>query len=366
MFNRLHGSQRIHTMRYRRFSIPRLTFYGSLTALVIIFLFLQTSLPRQALSIGRPKIYDNDEAVGPRHRLDDVFVVMRTGASEIARALPVQLNTTLSQVPDFAIFSDMEQEFHGQHVIDVLADVSDEVKRSNKDFDYYMKLKEHGLGSFTEAEMAKWPGQEGGRKGNKANPGWKLDKWKFLPMAAKAFEMRPKARWFVFIEADTYVLWPNLARWLATFDASRRHYIGRKLSLGETKFAYGGNGIAISAPAMREITELRARNLEEYDNLTAKKWAGDAILGTLMQDAGIKLKGERAMLSGNAPSAIDYAVQEKKGRLCSFSPVSFHHITPAEISITWATEQKLLSEVCLSFSRHCGVRFFIFNKNLRC
>ena len=335
-------------MRYWRYSLPRPLFVFSLIALAIIFISLQRSYRNQIFSSYRPKTYDYNDIVGRNDGLDDVFVVMRTGASQIAQALPVQLDTTLSRVPHYAIFSDLEQDFKGHHVIDVLAEVDDGIKRKNADFEYYNRLQKDGLESFTEAELAAWPGSEGSRGGNKDNPGWKLDKWKFLPMVAKALEMRPEAKWFVFIEADTYVLWPSLGRWLSTLDASRPYYIGRKLTLGGLKFVYGGNGIIISAPTMREITQLRAENLKRYDKLTAKKWAGDAVLGVLMEDAGIELTDKPAVLNGKAPSAMDYAKKEKRGLLCSYSPLSFHHITPTEIRTTWETVEKLKNEV-LSF-----------------
>ena len=332
-------------MRYWRCSSLRPLLVFSLTALVIIFISLHHSYRSRIFSYDRPQIYDYNDIVGSNNGLDDVFVVMRTGASEIAQVLPVQLNTTLTHVPHYAIFSDLEQDFQGHHVIDVLADISDEVKRSNEDFEYYYRLQEHGLDSFTEAEMAAWPGREEYKSGNKANPGWRLDKWKFLPMMAKALEMQPEAKWFVFVEADTYVLWPSLARWLSTLDASKRYYIGRRLLQGELKFAYGGNGIVISAPAMRKITKLRAEDLNRYDKLTAKKWAGDTILAVLMKDAGIKITNNPAVLSGEAPSAMNYAMKEEHSLLCSHSPLSFHHITPVEIRTTWETIENLKNKV---------------------
>ena len=337
--------QRIHVMSHQRVSIPRFLFLIVLTTVALLFIFLQTSFLGRAFFVRRPGIGDDGGVASLRNELADIFVVMRTGASVIEQSLPVQLNTTLSHVPDYVIFSDLEQEFHGHHVLDALADVKDEIKRSNNDFQYYNRLQENGLASFTEEEKAEWPAHESGNSGNMANPGWRLDKWKFLPMVTKALEMRPDAKWFYFIEADTYAVWPNLVRWLATFDASKRNYIGNRFRVGDTKFAYGGTGIAISAPAMRKAAELRAEHLETYDELTANQWAGDAILGMLMEDAGIKLKSDRAVFGLKGPSGLDYAIEEERGLLCGFNPVSFHHMSPAEISETWETEQDLLHEV---------------------
>lgn len=57
--------------------------------------------------------------------------------------------------------------------------------------------------------------------GAQENPAWKLDRFKFLPMVNKTFKYRPGAKWFVFVEADTYLVCNNLVSYLTPFNASR-------------------------------------------------------------------------------------------------------------------------------------------------
>lgn len=89
-------------------------------------------------------------------------------------------------------------------------------------------------------------------------------------MVDKALKHRPEAKWFVFIEADTYLIWPNLLEYLAQFDASKSYYVGKHMYISNILFAYGGAGFAVSNPAMRKLTEHRAARLAEYDKYTAE------------------------------------------------------------------------------------------------
>lgn len=89
-------------------------------------------------------------------------------------------------------------------------------------------------------------------------------------MVDKALKHRPEAKWFVFIEADTYLIWPNLLEYLAQFDASKSYYVGKHMYISNILFAYGGAGFAVSNPATRKLTEHRAARLAEYDKYTAE------------------------------------------------------------------------------------------------
>ena len=45
-----------------------------------------------------------------------VLLVMKTGASEAYDRIPTQLMTTLRCLPDFLLFSDMDQKIAGYHI----------------------------------------------------------------------------------------------------------------------------------------------------------------------------------------------------------------------------------------------------------
>ena len=59
-------------------------------------------------------------------------------------------------------------------------------------------------------------------------PGWILDKYKNVPMLAHAWlNASANTEWFVFIDADCYVLQRGLLEHLKSYNYSEPHYIGR-------------------------------------------------------------------------------------------------------------------------------------------
>lgn len=201
-------------------------------------------LPEQS-SNGEPELF---------HGIDDILVVLRTGASEAPAKLPIHFKTTLRCAPHFTIFSDMEEYIEGHHVLNALDEVNPDIIASHPDFDYYRLLLEKGRAGITSEEAKCWSAAANTKAGRN-NPGWRLDKWKFLPIAEKSLAHRPEAKWYLFIEADSYILWPALLEWLSHFDHLQPHYIGQQMQIGEVVFAYGGAGTILSNVALRKVVK---------------------------------------------------------------------------------------------------------------
>lgn len=216
--------------------------------------------------------------------LNDVLVVVRTGATEVLEKLPVHFSTVLSCVPDYVIYSDLEEDVEGHHIVDVLDRVSPNVRMNVPEFWLYNRLRASGREQLEYKTLF-----GSGPAGALDNPGWKLDKWKFLPMVSRALEHRPNAKWFVFIEPDTYMIWQNMLKYLSQFDASKPYYLGKYMWIGKVLFGHGGSGFIISNPAMKMVSKHWAENQEWFDEYTAKEWAGDMILGKAMENIGVHL-----------------------------------------------------------------------------
>ncbi|KAI1389080.1 glycosyltransferase family 31 protein [Hypoxylon trugodes] len=263
--------------------------------------------------------------------LEDLFVILRTGATEAPKKLPVHFATTLRCVPHYVIYSDYEEDIEGHHVYNSLDEVNPDIIASHPDFEYYRRLQAGGREAFTAEEIAQWAAVKNTNSG-RDSPGWKLDKWKFLPVAEKAFAQRPDAKWYIFIESDTYMLWQTLLEWLSKFDSSKPHYLGMQMQIGDVVFAYGGGGFAISNPAMQKVVAQRQANLKLYDDFTAVHWAGDCVLGKALADAGMGLLWSFPTLAGDQPGDIDFnstfGGQDKKP-WCYYA-TSYHHMQPAE------------------------------------
>jgi hypothetical protein len=126
----------------------------------------------------------------------------------------------------------MAEEIEGHQVHDVLDPISPSTKINNKDFVLYRKLQDYQAGDRNMSALI-----EGDRKN-----AWELDKWKFIPMMAKALRAQSRAKWFYFIETDTAVVWDNLFAWISRFDPSKPWYIGGQTWMADVEFAHGGTG----------------------------------------------------------------------------------------------------------------------------
>ncbi|KAI5193590.1 hypothetical protein E4T38_09879 [Aureobasidium subglaciale] len=268
--------------------------------------------------------------------LEDILVILRTGATESLTKLPVHFRTTLKCMPHYVVYSDIEESVDGHSVVDALDTVN------NSDFELYNRLKKDDRASYDLQELQQWSSVQNSGAGMINNPAWKLDKWKLLPLIEKALQYRPDANWYFFMEADTAILWLNLAEWLAKFDKTQPYYLGNQQQIGDVVFGHGGSGFAISKPAMQAAAEKFRNNRDEYEEFTANHWAGDCVLGKLLKDAGISLTWTWPNLQNAPISSVKYTANGYSKRLWCHRAVSYHHMAPEEIEPVWQFEQQLL------------------------
>jgi hypothetical protein len=245
----------------------------------------------------------------PASIFETVQVVLKTGMTDDPKRLLTHLDTVTKCIPNLLIVSDHDDLVKGRKIYDVLAGLSASYQEHNPDFETYhtqKKLKESG--NITEYNTEE---------------GWKLDRFKFLPMIHKAFDMSPQAKWFVFIETDTYIFWDNLFRLLLHFNSSVPMYMGSPLHGnhdGEDYiYAYGGSGIVLSNAASRVLLERKMDSDGVYieDELyDQEKWMGmiknstygETILGyALQKKAGVKLSGFYPMFHPLSPEALKFS-----------------------------------------------------------
>ncbi|KAA8651110.1 glycosyltransferase family 31 protein [Aspergillus tanneri] len=221
----------------------------------------------------------------PTHLLSRIQVVLKIGSSEPMDRLTTQTSTVTRCISNLIIVSDRRSELNGHHVYDILATLPGSYHESSEDFQAY-DLMQRG-------------------KSIDAAQGWRLDRFKFLPMVEFSYEMNPTAEWFVFLESDTYFVWDNLFRLLDHFDPSVPLYFGSpspgKEDRGKrTFFAYGGAGFVLSAAA---IDKLVARKIgshgeyiesplsKRYEELLKADPCGDSVLGWALHERGVQLSG---------------------------------------------------------------------------
>ncbi|BDD59102.1 hypothetical protein MPDQ_001230 [Monascus purpureus] len=281
--------------------------------------------------------------------LEHVLVILKTGVTEALDKIPMHIGTTLRCIPHYAVFSDYEEDIPAAgssglthqvvRSIDVLRNVSEEVKQSNLDFDLYNRVHERGRAGLQATDTANDKNNVNSAFGKPDNPGWKLDKWKFLPMIDEALRIRPEAKWYVFMEADTYIIWQNLGQWLGRLDASKPFYLGSQMQIGNVIFAYGGSGIVLSNPAMKKVSQHRAQRMEELEDYTRGHWAGDCVLGKALADADVPLTWAWPMMQTSRVWEIDPFTDGYGRRPWCHPVVSFHHMNADDIKTMWRFEQ---------------------------
>ncbi|KAJ5894648.1 hypothetical protein N7495_006339 [Penicillium taxi] len=271
----------------------------------------------------------------PLPGMEDILVVLKTGITESQQKVPVHVRTTLRCVPHKLIVSDFEEDIDGIRTHDVFRNTSSSLLEM-PDFALYNRARAGGRAGLTQQDLNKVPN---GPFGMVDSPGWKLDKWKFLPMIHEARRFRPQAKWYVFYEADTYPIWTNLLGWLAHFDPDQKLYLGNQMMIGDDLFAHGGSGIVISHAALHAVADWHMRNEEHWNGVTQDHWAGDCLLGMALSKTGIGL-------TWSAPHTNERSVWEQdtlgetygKNHWC-VPPWTFHHMTPADVEFMWEFEQ---------------------------
>ena len=291
----------------------------------------ESSDPKEAdKSETKAQDADKPESTKPNEGFDpckdfpdtsDILLVLKTGATEAYDKLPIHFMTTLRCIKDYILFSDMEMRMAEHHLIDTLDEISADAKKDNGDFQLYEMLKEYHRMYQDPRDL-----KQGGN-------GWNLDKYKFLPMLLKTWKYRKDAKWYVFIEADTAVNWPNMRTFLDKLKPDKPYYIGSPTYL-DIEFAHGGTGYIISQEAMSRGVGKHPDISKKYDKDVHGLCCGDRMIGKVMLDERIKLTRAWPMLNGEKPLTLPYG-----GNQWCQPVLTMHHATAQEVSQVWNFEQ---------------------------
>jgi hypothetical protein len=271
-----------------------------------------------SLMLGRP---DRESESIFKTKARDILVIMKTGATEHWDKIPVHLLTTFTRIPEALFFSDMEEYVGDVHLYDALDECNQSLKNNHPDFELYRnqyRLKNLGQ----SVQKSHLPG------------GWNLDKYKFPHLLNKTWSKRPTAKWYVFIEADTYLSWTGLLYMLDQFNPSLLTCIGLPLYTSGVRFAHGGAGYILSHTTMSRTVGRDVGFAGKYEAEASRIPYGDVILGKALLDYGIELVDARPMLQRDPPQMVAF----DESNWCS-PVVTLHHMSPSDINAVWALEK---------------------------
>ncbi|KAH9863001.1 hypothetical protein J1614_010671 [Plenodomus biglobosus] len=250
--------------------------------------------------------------------MDGVTVVLKIGAGQVATQLPLFLDRLGRCKRDLLIFSDRRDSYAGFDIADALAHLRPEYRFNNPDFDVYDDIQ----GANATAE--------------KTDQGWRLDKYKFLPMMEWTSYMRPDSHWYLFIELDTYVNYDNMYRFLSGFSPTTAHYFGSPVwPKKKTVFAHGGSGFVLSRAALDKIMAL-GRMFGENKHFPGthffgvdvrKQCCGDEVLAQVLKKSGVPLRGYWPMFNGETPATVRYNEEQ----WCE-AVITMHHLAEQDFT----------------------------------
>ncbi|KAI2624067.1 glycosyltransferase family 31 protein [Xylaria nigripes] len=275
------------------------------------------------------KQYNTSDSCARFPNTDGVLLVMKTGATESFDRMPTQLLTTMSCLPEsnFLIFSDMEQQLGPYHIYDALSEIDEADKARIADFELYRRQQE----CIVSQKQCVDPKAESGAA-------WNLDKYKFLPMIEQTWKMRPGRDWYIFAEADTYVVWANMIHWLRTqsgFDPSSPIYLGSRSFIAGRPFAHGGSGYVLSRGALEHLVETHANLTKQYTEKGTEECCGDLLVALALDEIeGVKIRQTWPMINGEKPTTLPYGPNHWCEPL-----LTMHHMNSEEVSTVWQFEQ---------------------------
>ncbi|KAI3206207.1 hypothetical protein DTO012A7_4323 [Penicillium roqueforti] len=238
----------------------------------------------------------------PTDVLSRVQIILKTSATEDPKRVDTHMASVTRCISNLLVVSDKETELHGHRVHDVLADLPPSARDLIPEFEGYDALQR-------------------GESNVDGATGWKLDRFKFLPMVERARKVNPGAEWYVFLETDTYFVWDNLFRMLGQFDPSFPLYMGspapgRDIGNGKVNwFAYGGSGFVLSRAAVDILTarevgkygQFIGQSLsEQYMQTVKDDCCGDSVLGFALWEKGVELSGMWPMFNAHPLDSIPF------------------------------------------------------------
>lgn len=263
----------------------------------VILVLLYISIPRhpEGLLLGWNQCPQDPVA-------NNIVVVVKTGATEASEKIPALMQTSLRCAKTVLFFSDLEQDIGSYHLYGALETIAPEVQQQNSAFEFYRKQQEvwHTNGNVSTVMDMRSPDSPNDLAA------WTLDKYKNMHILEKTWELAPGKEWYILIDADTYLIWSNILRWVPSLDSSKKVYFGSRIYLSNVAFAHGGSGTIFPKSLMYDFVVTHKGTAARWDPELHTSCCGDFMLGKALKEYENELVSIRPEMSGQKPSTIPF------------------------------------------------------------
>lgn len=263
-----------------------------------------------------------------------MFVMMKTGATVMWNRIPIHFLTTFTKLPYFALYSDMPASMGGYEVIDILANTTENTKKTGA-YRHYTTLQKffHEHANADPAEDVD------------GHDGWSLDRHKNIPMLAHGYRTAPKdVEWFFFMDGDTFMFMDNLMDYLNTLNASEPLYLGCSHWLYSERFAHGGSGVVLSRAALELSIGAHPEWEWDMEEETSRVCCGDYMVKKMMDRINVTVShGSMNNIERKFNDEHFWSSYTAPENWCD-KVLGFHHVRPYEVELLWEYERSLTPE----------------------
>ena len=158
---------------------------------------------------------------------------------------------------------------------------------------------------------------------------WTLDKYKNIHIVEKLWELEHDMDWYFLIDADTYVIWSNLIRWLPSLDVSKKAFYGANMFISSKRFTHGGSGTVLPKASVYDFVVTHKGTASRWEARTQYECCGDYMLDTALLEYGNVLTDIYPSISGQKPVITPYSYSE--AYWCQ-PTVTMHHFNASEMT----------------------------------